>query len=70
MSGTDRVARCYIYFQTKNPKLGQIGPNLFGLRMENFGMFYGYLESTKAIWYISWPFGDLLVIWYLFPQFW
>jgi hypothetical protein len=37
--------------------------------MENVGMFYGYSEFSKAIWYISWPFGNLVVVWYIFPRF-
>jgi hypothetical protein len=28
---------------------------------------YGHLKYFTAIWYILWPFGSLLVIWYIFP---
>jgi hypothetical protein len=34
--------------------------------MENVGIFYGHLEYFTAIWYILWPFGNLL---YNFPLF-
>jgi hypothetical protein len=33
------------------------------------GIFYVHLEYYAAIWYILWPFGDVLVIWYIFPRF-
>jgi hypothetical protein len=29
--------------------------------MENIGIFYGHLEYIMAIWYITWPFGSLVV---------
>jgi hypothetical protein len=37
--------------------------------MENTGIFYGYLEYFTVIWYILWPFGNVVVIWYIFPRF-
>jgi hypothetical protein len=37
--------------------------------MENIGIFYGRLECTMAIGYITWPFGNLVVFWYIFPRF-
>jgi hypothetical protein len=37
--------------------------------MENAGIFYGHLEYFTAIWYILWPFGNVVVIWYMFPRF-
>jgi hypothetical protein len=37
--------------------------------MENVGMFYGHLEYIMALWCILWPFGYLVVIWYIFPRF-
>jgi hypothetical protein len=27
------------------------------------------LEYIPAIWYILWPFGNLVAIWYIFPRF-
>jgi hypothetical protein len=34
----------------------------------NFGAHWNAdLEYIKAIWYILWPFGNLLAIWYIFP---
>jgi hypothetical protein len=37
--------------------------------MENVGIFYGHLEHITAIWYILWPFGNLVAIWYIFHRF-
>jgi hypothetical protein len=37
--------------------------------MENAGIFYGHLEYFTAIWHILWPFGNVVVIWYIFPRF-
>jgi hypothetical protein len=37
--------------------------------MENAVIFYGHLEYFTAIWYILWPFGNVVVIWYIFPRF-
>jgi hypothetical protein len=37
--------------------------------MENVGLFYGHLEYITAIRYILWPFGELVVIWYIFHCF-
>jgi hypothetical protein len=42
---------------------------LFGLEIENFGIFYGHLKYVTVIWYILWPFGNLVVIWYISPGF-
>jgi hypothetical protein len=33
-----------------------------------FGLFYGHLVYLTAIWYILWPLGIFLVIWYIFPR--
>jgi hypothetical protein len=37
--------------------------------MENAGIFYGHLEYFPVIWYILRPFGNVVVIWYIFPRF-
>jgi hypothetical protein len=37
--------------------------------MENAGIFYGRLEYFTVIWCILWPFGNVLVIWYIFTRF-
>jgi hypothetical protein len=37
--------------------------------MENARIFYGHLEYVAVIWYILWPSGNVLVIWYSFPRF-
>jgi hypothetical protein len=33
------------------------------------GIFYGHLEYVTGIWYILWPFVNLVAIWYIFPRF-
>jgi hypothetical protein len=38
--------------------------------MENACMFYGHLEYFRAIWCTLWTFGNVVVIWYMFPRFW
>jgi hypothetical protein len=37
--------------------------------MENDGIFYGHLEYLSVIWYILGPFGNVVIIWYIFPLF-
>jgi hypothetical protein len=37
--------------------------------MESAGIFSGHLEYFTIVWYILWPFGDVVVIWYIFPRF-
>jgi hypothetical protein len=37
--------------------------------MENDGICYGHLEYFRVIWYILWPFGNVVIIWYIFPRF-
>jgi hypothetical protein len=37
--------------------------------MENAGIFYGLLEYFAVIWYILWPFCNVMLIWYDFPRF-
>jgi hypothetical protein len=29
----------------------------------------GHMEYFTVIWYILWPFGNSVVIWYIFPRF-
>jgi hypothetical protein len=57
-----RVARCSIF---SNPK-SQFGQIMEGLRLEDVEIFYGHLEYFRAIWYILWPFGKVVVIWYVY----
>jgi hypothetical protein len=34
------------------------------------GIFYGHWNlSHTVIWYILWPFRNLVAIWYIFPHF-
>jgi hypothetical protein len=33
--------------------------------MENAGIFYAHLEHFTVIWCILWPFGNVMVIWYI-----
>jgi hypothetical protein len=37
--------------------------------MENASIFYGHLEYFTVIWYILWPFGNVVVIWYILSRF-
>jgi hypothetical protein len=37
--------------------------------MENVGTFYGHFVYIIDIWYISWPFGNLVIVWYFFSRF-
>jgi hypothetical protein len=37
--------------------------------MENAGICYGHLEYFTVSWHILWPFGNIVVIWYIFPRF-
>jgi hypothetical protein len=48
----------------------QFGKILEGLGMEKVGVFFIHLKYITAIWYILWPFGNLVAIWYIFPPFW
>jgi hypothetical protein len=52
-----RVARWYFF----KPKV-QI---LEGLRIGAVGTFNSHLEYFTAIWYILWPLGNIVVIWYI-----
>jgi hypothetical protein len=37
--------------------------------MENAGIFYGHLEYFMVSWYILWSFGNVEVIWFIYPRF-
>jgi hypothetical protein len=37
--------------------------------MENAGIFYGHLLYFTVIWNISWPFGNVVLTWYIFRHF-
>jgi hypothetical protein len=54
-------------FSNQKSQFGQI---LEGLGMKKDGIFFGHLKYITAIWYIFWPFGNLLAVWHLFPPFW
>jgi hypothetical protein len=32
-------------------------------------ILYVHLEQIMVLWYILWPFGNFLAIWYVFPRF-
>jgi hypothetical protein len=34
-----------------------------------FGILFGCLESIMDLWYNLWPFGKLVVMWYILPRF-
>jgi hypothetical protein len=55
-----------VYFQTRNPNLGKF---CRALEWKNVGIFFGHLEYITAIWYILWPFGNLVAIWFIVPRF-
>jgi hypothetical protein len=38
--------------------------------MKFFVIFYGHLGYFTAMFYILWPPGNLVLIWYVFPKFW
>jgi hypothetical protein len=48
-------------FQTKNPNLGKFWRDLQCCTAIKY--------NVSAICYILWPFGKLVVIWYIFPRF-
>jgi hypothetical protein len=37
--------------------------------MKNASIFIGQLEYFTIIWNILWPFGNIVVNWYIFPRF-
>jgi hypothetical protein len=47
----------------------QFGKILEGLGMQKAGIFYGRLECITTTWYILWPCGNVVAIWYIFPCF-
>jgi hypothetical protein len=53
-------------FSNQKSKFGLI---LEGLKMEKVGKFCGHFEYLTVIWYILWPLGNFVVIWYIFPRF-
>jgi hypothetical protein len=62
LSFEGRVARWFIF----KPKI-QIWE---GLKIENICIFYGHLENIIAVWYIKWPFGNLVLFGIpIFPRF-
>jgi hypothetical protein len=48
-----------VCFQTKNPNLGKF------LRAIEWKLLVYFM----VIWLIIWPFGNVVVIWYIFPRF-
>jgi hypothetical protein len=42
---------------------------LEGLGMEKVGILFGHLKYITAIYYILWPFGNLVAVWYILPRF-
>jgi hypothetical protein len=37
--------------------------------MKIVGIFCAHMECIMSIWYISWSFGNFMVIWYAFQRF-
>jgi hypothetical protein len=60
-----RVARWFV-FKPKIPIWVNFGGSY---RMENARIFYDHLKYFTVIWYILWPFGNVVVIWYIFLRF-
>jgi hypothetical protein len=61
-----------VYFETKNPNLGN---SLECLAMEDVGIHYGHLVYLTAISYTLWAFGKFLgnlvyflPLWYVIPR--
>jgi hypothetical protein len=54
-----------VYFQTES-KFGSI---LEGLGLKKVGIFYSHLKYITAIWYILWPFRNIVAPWYISPRF-
>jgi hypothetical protein len=52
-----------VYFQTKYPNLGK-----FWKALECKMLIYVIYGSLDYITYILWPFGELVTVWYIFPQ--
>jgi hypothetical protein len=38
--------------------------------MENVGIVYRHSENITAVWYVLFPLGNSVVIWYSFSPFW
>jgi hypothetical protein len=51
-----------VYFQTKNPNMGKFRR---ALEWKKVSIFFGYL----VVWYILWPFGNLVAIFGNFSPF-
>jgi hypothetical protein len=62
----NRVARGFV-FKPKIPIWVNVGGPYLQWKM--LAELYGLLEYFTAIWYIIWPFGNIMVIWYIFPRF-
>jgi hypothetical protein len=55
-----------VYFQTKNSNLGKFWRALEWKRLVYFIFVWNIL---RPLWYILWPFCNLVAIWYIFPRF-
>jgi hypothetical protein len=55
-----------VCFQTKNSNLGKIWK---ALKLKKVAYYLAIWEYICAIWYILWPFGNLVAIWYIRPCF-
>jgi hypothetical protein len=51
-----------VYFETKNPNVGY-----FLWALVYFMVLWNILRTYA--WYISWPFRNLVAIWYIVPHF-
>jgi hypothetical protein len=55
-----------VCFQTKNANLGKLWRALEWIKLV---LFYGCLEYITDIWYILWPFGNLVAVCYILHRF-
>jgi hypothetical protein len=57
-----------VFFQTKNPNLGKFWRAFKWKMLEYFMAIWNILRPFGIFWYIF-PFGKLVIIWYIFPRF-
>jgi hypothetical protein len=54
-----------VYFKTKNPNMGKFWRALKWIILWTFGIFFGHWVYL----HIVFPFGNVVVVWYIFPRF-
>jgi hypothetical protein len=56
-----------VCFQTNNPNLGKFWRAREWKILAYVTVIWNI--TYTSIWYILWPFGNVLLIWYIFPRF-